>query len=75
LPGNFGGETTVTTLDSEQNSKSARPAGTQFVCPARDCLSSFRKDDRGDLYIRLVILLPEHLSGRQRSLLEEFSGS
>lgn len=75
----LGGETTVTTLDGELKLK-IRP-GTQLGTVIRlsqrgiPKLHSFRKNDRGDFYIRFAIKLPEHLSGRQRSLLEEFSRS
>jgi DnaJ-class molecular chaperone len=75
----LGGETTVTTLDGELKLK-IRPGtqpGTTIRLSGKGIthLHSFRKDDRGDLYIRLIIKLPEHLNGRQRSLLEEFDRS
>jgi DnaJ-class molecular chaperone len=73
----LGGETKITTLDGELELK-IRP-GTQPGMVIRlsqkgiPRLQSFRKNDRGDFYIRYVIKLPEHLSGRQRQLLEEFA--
>lgn len=73
----LGGETTVPTLEGNLKIK-IRP-GTQPGTVVRlsgkgiTKLNSFRKDDRGDLYIRLQIKLPEDLNRRQRQLLEEFS--
>jgi DnaJ-class molecular chaperone len=75
----LGGETTVTTLDGDLKLK-VRP-GTQPGTTVRlsgqgaPKLNSFRKSDRGDFYIRFIIKFPEHLSGRQRQLLEEFQRS
>ena len=71
----LGGQTSVPTLDSPFKLK-IRP-GTQPGTTIRlsgqgiTKLHSFRKDDKGDLYIRLLIPFPEHLSRRQRELLEE----
>jgi len=75
----LGGETSVRTLDGQLQVK-IRP-GTQLGTVIRlsgkgiSHLRSVRREDRGDLYIRLVIKLPEHLSRRQRQLLEEFERS
>src|SRR3989344_738003 len=38
-------------------------------------LHSLRNEDRGDLYIRLIITLPDRLSRHQKELLEEFEHS
>jgi DnaJ-class molecular chaperone len=75
----LGGETTVTTLDGELKLK-IRPGtqpGTMVRLSGKGItrLRGFRQNDRGDLYIRLKITLPEHLSRRQRELLEEFTRS
>ncbi len=75
----LGGETSVTTLDGDLKLK-IRPAtqpGTTVRLSGQGApkLNSFRKSDRGDFYIRFLIKFPEHLSGRQRQLLEEFSHS
>jgi DnaJ-class molecular chaperone len=75
----LGGETSVRTLEGQLLVK-IRP-GTQPGTTIRlsgkgiSHLRSVRREDRGDLYIRLVIRIPEHLSRRQRQLLEEFEGS
>ncbi len=72
----LGGEATVTTLDGDLKLK-IRP-GTQPGTMVRlsgkgiSKLHGFRKDDRGDLYIRLVITMPENISRRQRQILEEW---
>jgi len=34
-----------------------------------------RQAGRGDQYVRLIISIPEHLSRRQRQLLEEFDNA
>ena len=75
----LGGETSVRTLDGQLQVKIR--LGTQLGTVIRlsgkgiSHLRSVRREDRGDLYIRLVIKLPEHLSRRQRQLLEEFERS
>ncbi|TSC86809.1 MAG: Chaperone protein DnaJ [Microgenomates group bacterium Gr01-1014_16] len=72
----LGGETNVTTLDGNLKLK-IRP-GTQPGSTVRlsgrgaPRLNSFKRDDRGDFYIRLKITFPENLSRRQKQLLEEF---
>jgi DnaJ-class molecular chaperone len=73
----LGGETSITTLDGELKLK-IRPGtqpGTMIRLSGKGItrLRSFHKDDRGDFYIRLKVNLPEHLSRRQRELLEEFA--
>jgi DnaJ-class molecular chaperone len=75
----LGGETKVTTLDGDLKLK-IRPGtqpGTVIRLSQKGIarLQSFRKNDRGDFYIRYVIKFPEHLTGRQRQLLEEFGQS
>ena len=75
----LGGETSVTTLDGELKLK-IRP-GTQPGATVRlsgkgtTRLRGFRKDDRGDLYIRLKVTFPQNLSRHQKELLEQFSKS
>lgn len=75
----LGGETSVRTLEGHLLVK-VRP-GTQLGTTIRlsgkgiPHLRSVRREDRGDLYIRLMIRIPEHLSRRQRQLLEEFERS
>lgn len=72
----LGGETSVDTLDGNLKLK-IRP-GTQPGSMVRlsgkgvPRLDSFRRDDRGDFYVRLAIKFPDSLSRRQRQLLEEF---
>lgn len=72
----LGGEVTVTTLDGDLKLK-IRPGtqpGTMVRLTGKGIakLRGFRKDDRGDLYIRLVIKMPENISRRQRQILEEW---
>lgn len=73
----LGGETEIETLDGQLRLK-IRP-GTQPGSMVRltgkgiGRLHSLRQSDRGDLYIRLVIELPDRLSRRQRQVLEEFT--
>jgi len=75
----LGGETVVETLDDPLTIK-IRP-GTQPGTVVRlsgkgiPHLRSMRRDDRGDFYIRLAIKIPEHLSRKQRELLEQFENS
>jgi len=75
----LGGETTVPTLEGHLKIK-IRPGtqpGTVVRLSSKGIvkLNSFRKDDRGDFYIRLIIDLPSKLSREQRRLLEEFERS
>jgi len=77
--GILGGETTVTTLDGELKLK-IRPGtqpGTTIRLSGKGItrLRGFKREDRGDLYIRLKITFPENLSRHQRQLLEEFDHS
>jgi DnaJ-class molecular chaperone len=73
----LGAETTVPTLEGHLNIK-IRP-GTQPGAVIRlsgkgaPKINSFRKEDRGDFYVRLQISFPDHLSARQRQLLEELA--
>jgi DnaJ-class molecular chaperone len=75
----LGSETTVTTLEGNIKIK-IRP-GTQPGTVVRlsqkgiPNLNSFKRDDRGDFYIRLAIEMPAKLSRQQRKLLEEFERS
>jgi DnaJ-class molecular chaperone len=75
----LGGETTVTTLDGDLKLK-IRP-GTQPGTLVRlsgkgaQKVHSFRKDDRGDFYIRIIIKVPENLNRKQRQLIEELHRS
>jgi DnaJ-class molecular chaperone len=73
----LGTETSVTTLDGNLKVK-IRP-GTQPGTVVRltgkgiTKLNSFRKEDRGDFYIRLIITMPEKLSKEQKRLVEELN--
>lgn len=75
----LGGETTVPTLEGRLNLK-IRP-GTQPGTVVRLTgkgiakLNSFRKEDKGDFYVKLVIEFPNKLSREQKKLLEEFERS
>ncbi len=75
----LGGETVVETPDGDLQIK-IRP-GTQPGSLVRISgkgaprLHSLRRDDRGDLYIRLLIKFPQNLSRKQKQLLEEFERS
>ncbi|OGC96964.1 hypothetical protein A3C34_03980 [Candidatus Amesbacteria bacterium RIFCSPHIGHO2_02_FULL_48_21] len=75
----LGGQTQVPTLDGSLQLK-IRP-GTQPATTIRlsgkgiPKLHSLRNEDRGDLYIRLIITLPDRLSRHQKELLEEFEHS
>ncbi len=75
----LGGETTVTTLDGELKLK-IRPGtqpGTLIRLSGKGAhkVHSFRKEDRGDFYIRIMIKVPESLNRQQRQLLEELQRS
>jgi DnaJ-class molecular chaperone len=75
----LGGETTVPTLEGPLKVK-IRP-GTQSGSLVRlsgkgaPNVHSFSSTDRGNLYIKLIVLIPETVSKRQRQLLEEFAKS
>lgn len=75
----LGGQTIVQTLDGELVLK-IRP-GTQSHTLVRltskgiPHLNSFRGNEKGDLYIRLLVKIPDKLSHRQKQLLEEFQKS
>jgi DnaJ-class molecular chaperone len=75
----LGGDTTVPTLDGNLKVK-VRP-GTQPDTLIRlsekgaPKIHGFSKSDRGDLYIRLKVNLPDTLSRHQKQLLEEFAKS
>lgn len=75
----LGGETEVKTLEGKLKIK-IRPGtqpGTMVRLTGKGItrINSFKKDDRGDLYVRLIIDLPTKLSRHQKSLLEEFDKS
>ncbi len=72
----IGGETDVKTLEGNLKIK-IRPGtqpGTMMRLTGRGLhkLNSFSKDEKGDLYIKLVIEVPTRISRRQKELLEEF---
>lgn len=67
----LGGTTKVSTLDGNLDLK-IRP-GTQPGTMVR--LSGRGVLNRGDLYIRLIVDLPSHLSSKQKRVLEEFERS
>ncbi len=75
----LGGETTVPTLDGQLAIK-IRPGtqpGTMMRLSGKGAtkLQALSANAKGDLYIRLVIELPNKLSRQQRQLLEEFGQS
>ncbi len=75
----LGGETAVTTLDGQLKLK-IRPGtqpGTSVRLTGKGAphIQSLHKDARGDFYIRLIIQLPDHISKRQKQLLEEYDKS
>jgi DnaJ-class molecular chaperone len=75
----LGGETSVPTLDGDLKLK-IRPgtqAGTMVRLSGKGTprLNSFSGSSRGDFYVRLVVKFPEHISRRQKELLEEFQRS
>jgi DnaJ-class molecular chaperone len=72
----LGGETEVPTLEGKLKIK-IRPGtqpGTMVRLTGKGItkLNSFKKDDRGDFYARLIIEFPTKLSRKQRQILEEF---
>ncbi len=72
----LGGETDVRTLDGKLTLK-IRP-GTQPNTMVRlsgrgmKNIRSMREGDRGDLYIKLIVTMPNKLSRKQKEILEEF---
>jgi DnaJ-class molecular chaperone len=75
----LGGDTMIPTLDGDLRIK-IRPGtqpGTMVRLSGKGApdLRSFSNSSRGDFYIRLVIKFPEHLSRKQKQLLEEFTKS
>jgi len=75
----LGGNTRVPTLEKELDLK-IRPGtqpGTTVRLSGRGAprLQSFRREDKGDFYIRLMIKFPENITRRQRELLEQFDKS
>lgn len=75
----LGSDATVTTLDGELKLRiraGTRPGSVvRLSGKGAHRLNSFRRDDRGDFYIRLQIKFPDSLSRRQKQLLEEFDRS
>jgi DnaJ-class molecular chaperone len=70
----LGGTISVPTIDGEIKLKirSGTQPGTTVRLGGRG-IKRLRGFGRGDEYVRLIIKLPEHLSSRQRQLLEEFN--
>lgn len=70
----LGGEVEVPSIDGTR-AKVKIPAGTQtgeqFRLRAKG-FSMLRSTERGDMYIQVAVETPQHLSRRQRELLEEF---
>lgn len=70
----LGGEVSVPTLDGHVTMNV--PAGTQsgkvFRLKGRG-MPLLRGTGQGDQYVKVMIQVPEHLSGEQRKLLEEFA--
>ncbi|KAA0968491.1 molecular chaperone DnaJ [Aureimonas fodinaquatilis] len=70
----LGGSFEVTTLDGGKNRvkvPEGTQAGTQFRIRGKG-MSVLRSTQVGDLFIQVTIETPQHLSRRQRELLEEF---
>ena len=72
----LGGETDVRTLDGKLTLK-IRPGtqpGTMVRLTGRGMknIRSMREGDRGDLYIKLIVTMPNKLSRKQKEILEEF---
>lgn len=72
----LGGETDVRTLDGKLTLK-IRPGtqpGTMVRLTGRGMknIRSLREGDRGDLYIKLTVTMPNKLSKKQKQILEEF---
>jgi molecular chaperone DnaJ len=70
----LGGEIEVPTIDGSA-AKVKIPAGTQsgeqFRLRAKG-FSVLRSAQRGDMYIQVAVETPQHLTRKQRELLEEF---
>jgi len=70
----LGGEIEVPTIDGSA-AKVKIPAGTQsgeqFRLRAKG-FSVLRSTQRGDMYIQVAVETPQHLTRRQRELLDEF---
>lgn len=70
----LGGKFEVTTLDGSK-SRVTVPDGTQSGKELRmrgKGMPVMRSSQKGDLYIRIAVETPQHLSRRQKELLEEF---
>jgi molecular chaperone DnaJ len=70
----LGGKFEVTTLDGSK-SRVTVPEGTQSGKELRmrsKGMPVMRSSQKGDLYIRIAVETPQHLSRRQKELLEEF---
>ena len=72
----LGGDVEVPAIDGSK-SRVKIPAGTQtgdqFRLKSKG-FSIMRTTQRGDMYIQVAVETPQHLSKRQRELLEEFDG-
>jgi molecular chaperone DnaJ len=71
----LGGEIEVPTIDGS-SAKVKIPAGTQSGEQFRlrnQGFSVLRSSQRGDMYIQVAVETPQHLTRRQRELLEEFA--
>jgi molecular chaperone DnaJ len=70
----LGGEIEVPSIDGSR-AKVTIPAGTQTGAQLRlrgKGFSVLRSKERGDMYIQVAVETPQHLTRRQRELLEEF---
>ncbi len=71
----LGGEITIDSLKEKVVMKV--PAGTQsgkvFRLRGHGMPDVHHHDGNGDLYVRVMLGVPEHLNGRQRELMEEFA--
>jgi curved DNA-binding protein len=71
----LGGEAEVETMSGKV--KLNIPAGTQpeqvFRLAGRGMPNLRNRNEKGDLYVRLIVQVPRYLSAKQRELLEEAS--
>jgi molecular chaperone DnaJ len=71
----LGGEVNIETIDGDL--KLRIPSGTQPGTAIRlggKGVPHLHGSDRGDHYVRIKIIVPKHLTGKQKGLLKEFMG-
>ena len=68
-----GGEIEVPTLEGKVHLKidAGTPSGKVFICKGKG-MPVLNRTTRGDLHVRVRVVIPSKLSKRQRELLEEF---